>query len=677
MCGSGRIAPGSLVRPRSPRSSRKHRHPVTVRARRSTHAATHRRLLDHVADPVLIFDRTTHRILDCNDAMLRVYGWTRAELRRMTPFDLHPPEDRSLVESTIDVRNYDHAFNYTHVTKDGRRLAVETLSDAGDYGGRPAWITVIRDISARRRAEEALRESESRFRILADSSPVLIWMTGTDGGCTYCNRTLLDFTGWTEEQGLGDGWLAGVHPEDRERIAATYREAFDARRPFSMEYRLRRADGAFRWVLVRGVPRRTATGEFDGYIGSCMDIHDRRALEETMARARDHAEAAARAKTEFLANMSHELRTPMNAVLGMTSLLLDSPLDDEQRDCVETIRTSGTSLLGLIQDILEYSRLESGRAQRETQVFDVRECVEACVELFVDRARARNLELRAEIAPELPARVAADATHLRQILVHLLDNALKFTDVGRIVVRAAAEADGLCLTVSDTGIGIDPDHMQRLFEAFSPGDASLTRNHDGAGIGLALCRRLCDLLGGSIAVESRWGIGSTFTVRVPVRWVTAGRARVAAAAGAAMPSRDLEVAPRRVLLVEDNPVNQRFVMRLLQRLGQRTDVATSGQEALAALVRQPYDLVLMDVSMSDLDGFETTRVLRSMGDLAQPCIVGMSNGTRGDRSRCQSAGMDDCIRKPVRLAALRAVLRRWASVGPAEESPSTHSRRNP
>lgn len=184
------------------------------RLRNSTHARADSSLLDRVADPILIFDRDTHRILDCNAAMLRVYGYTRAELRRMTPFDLHPPEDLDKVRSTIDVRNFDCAFTYTHLTKDGRRLAVETLSDTAVVRGRRAWITVVRDISARKSAEDALRESEARFRILADSTPVLIWMTGTERGCTYCNRSLLEFTGWTPQQALGEGWAEGVHPED-------------------------------------------------------------------------------------------------------------------------------------------------------------------------------------------------------------------------------------------------------------------------------------------------------------------------------------------------------------------------------------------------------------------------------------------------------------------------------
>jgi len=635
--------------------------------RRSTQARADFRLLDRVADPILIFDRSTHRILDCNAATLRVYGYTRAELRRMTPFDLHPHEEIDKVRSTIDVHNFDNAFTYTHVTKDGRRLAVETLSETAMYRGRRAWITVVRDISARKRAEDALRESEARFRILADSTPVLIWMTGTDSGCTYCNRSLLEFTGWAPEQALGEGWAASVHPEDLTRVMTIYREAFEARREFRTEYRLRRADGVFRWVLVLGVPRRTAEGAFDGYIGSCMDITERRDLEETMARARDHAEAAARAKGEFLATMSHELRTPMNAVLGMTSVLLDSALDVEQRDCVETIRTSGTALLELIQDVLEYSQLDAGSARRETQAFDLRECIAACVDLMSERAAAQGLRIDYELAPDVPERVVTDVTRLRQVLVHLLDNAIKFSHVGSVSVRVTmgsyTQGDpSLCIAVADTGIGIAADRMLHLFEPFTPGDPSLSRAYDGAGLGLALCRKLCALLGGTLTVESRLGLGSTFTVRVPVRasGERTPRGEGATLLGDSRPTCEPANAVR-VLLVEDNPVNQRFVLRLLDRLGHRSDAVASSSEALTALARQPYDLVLMDVSLPEMDGFEATRALRVLPGLRQPRVIGMSNGGRGERGRCLAAGMDDCIRKPIRLSVLRAALERRAA----------------
>jgi len=700
-----------------------------------------------------------------------------------------------------------------------------------------ALLLAVRHLWQRQRLQQ---ESEERFRAIADSAPVLIWMAALDKGCTFFNQTWLDFTGRTLAEEHGNGWAEGVHPDDMRRCLDVYTSSFDAKQAFQMEYRRRRHDGEYRWILDNGRPRHDPEGVFSGYIGSCVDITDRvqmqnrlqeanhrlgisdrrlkamfalseqasglqerellqlgideavrlsdsqigylhfvnedqesielgvwsqgtlevcsavydnhypvsqagiwadtirlrhplihndyrnlagrkgcpeghahltshlgvpviedgkvrmmlgvgnkladydesdiqqlqligndlwgivrrRRAEEALALAKEAAEAASLAKSRFLANMSHEIRTPLNGILGLANLMRRNAVDPVQTNQLEKIDASGKHLLGVINDILDISKIEADRLVLEEADFDLADFLRTLLGAYAERVKDKGLSLNVDVAG-MPPQLRGDANRLGQALMNYLGNALKFTEQGHIKLtgRVDEETDGDCLVrfeVADTGPGLSAEQQDVVFDAFVQADSSTSRKHGGTGLGLAITRRLAESMGGEAGVQCAQGKGCTFWITVRLRKGSTGPVTAQAAGEPAEAILRRRHAGTRVLLAEDDPINQEVALLLLEEVGLRADLARNGKEALELAGRQAYALILMDMQMPEMDGGEATRRIRMLPEYQKTPILAMTaNAFAENRDECLAAGMDDFITKPVDPEFLFKMLLKW------------------
>jgi PAS domain S-box-containing protein len=680
-------------------------------------------------------------------------------------------------------------------------LDAELLAMVASMGGQ------IGQFIQRKRAEEERQHVETRYRTLVEQMPAVTYVKPPGHQpFSYVSPQIEGLLGfsvgeWQSDSGLR---LRILHPGDRKRVLLELDRTDQSGQPYSQEYRLLARDGRVVWVRDEALLVTGATGTPQSWQGVFVDITERKQAEEELERARDAAEAATRTKDEFLANMSHEIRTPLNAVIGMTELLLDTPLTEEQREYLETVHTGGDALLAVINDILDFSKIGAGRMELEQVPFDIRATVEESLDLVAPKAAEKGLDLAYRIDERVPPALVGDGVRVRQILVNMLSNSVKFTERGEVVVQVSSTPapDGryqVHFVVRDTGIGIPTERMNRLFRSFSQVDASTTRRYGGTGLGLAISKRLAEMMGGTMWVESKEGFGSKFhfsivaeaaaRAAVPsqvgdrpslagqkvlivddnasnrvilalqvrswgmvpheaksgeeaLEWIRAGTDFGVAVLDRQMPSMDgLTLAreirkvrepsalplillttlgqrdegmetigiaarltkpvkssqlydaligifaaeqregledprvppepepvvdpamgsrhPLRILLAEDNEVNQKVALRILERLGYRASVAGNGRDAMEALERERFDAVFMDVHMPEMDGIEATARIRKWPPERQPRIIAMTaNAVRGDRERLLQAGMDDYVSKPVRVEELVAALKR-------------------
>ena len=543
------------------------------------------------------------------------------------------------------------------------------------------------------RTEEELRESERRYRFLTDAVPQMVWTARADGATDYFNQRWFDYTGQTLEESRGWGWMPVIHPEDLDRCTRRWMQAFQSGERYEIEYRFRRFDGEYRWQLGRADPMRDETGAVVHWFGTCTDIDDQKRVEAELRSTQDGlsdriaertaaletanlalvaevaerklaeeaAQAASQAKGEFLANMSHEIRTPMNGILGMTELTLGTDLSPTQREYLGIVASSADALLTVINDILDFSKIEAGKLELDPILFPLRDTITDTLRSLALRANDKGLELACRIAPEVPDAVVGDPGRLRQILVNLVGNAIKFTERGEVVVTVALAPDAepaairLRFAVSDTGIGIPASKRAAIFAPFEQADGSTTRKHGGTGLGLSISSKLVNLMGGAITVDANPDGGSRF----------AFEARFDAVAD--LPSGVTEPDPttlhgRAVLVVDDNATNRRILLELLLQWGCRPVAVTGADQARAEVEARlarddPFAVVLLDHMMPGMDGRELADSLRSWeAGLAENGprlkLVMLTSGGRDAGSRPEGGPLDAWLAKPVRQSEL-------------------------
>ena len=531
-------------------------------------------------------------------------------------------------------------------------------------------IELSNQTARREQVESEHAFSEERHRAIVDEMADGYWETDLRGNRTFVNHRVSQWHDRTVSELTASGNAGlGMDEESLGKFREAFREVYRTARPYrGLEYKESRTDGSIRCLQASIWLIKDHDGNPTGFRGISRDITHRKEIERALEEAKESAEAANRSKSQFLAMMSHEIRTPMNGIIGMTNLALDTKLSDEQRESLELVKASADSLLTIINDILDFSKIEAGKLQLESVDFGLRKLIERALKPFYLRAAEKGLTLRFDVDPGTTERLIGDPIRVLQIINNLIGNALKFTDEGEVLVRVFAEESSdqhvvLHFVVVDTGIGVAAEQLKTIFESFSQADRSITRRFGGTGLGLTITSRLVNAMDGRIWVKSEPGKGSEFhfTARFLIDRASAETGLEQQLSGSI---RERSKALR-VLLAEDNRINQRLAVRLLEKNGHDVVVASNGCAAVEAYSNDEFDLVLMDIEMPLMDGYEATRTIRetqSISGRRVPIIAMTAHAMTGDKEKCLEAGMDGYVSKPINVAELLEAIETITSV---------------
>ena len=607
-----------------------------------------------------------------SDEIYRIYGMEPGEdiPDAQATIELYHPDDRATVLENFraalrDGRSYATDVRIFRRDGDIRNVISRGAGERGPDGKVRTVFGAFMDVTDAKRAEQVLRESEERYRMLAERATDIIIRYDTSGVIEFASPSVGQL-GYEPRDVIGRSMGEFVDPDagpfgpDGRGLAAMGVILGDSEQP---DVRVRRADGGWVWLQGSPAPIRDDAGQIIGVVTVLRDVSARRAMEEELRRRQLEAEAATQAKSDFLANMSHEIRTPLTAIVGFSGLLEKvEHLPEKALRYVQRIVTGGQALLEVVNDILDFSKLEAHQVELDPRPFSPIDLVDGAVALVAAQAAAKGLDLRMRLDADLPTTLEADSSRLQQVLLNLLTNAIKFTDVGTVTISAAylPDRNELRVEVADTGCGIPEDKLNRLFERFSQVDESVSRQHGGTGLGLAICKNLVELMEGQIEVESVDGVGSTFSFTVPAAPASQLPEREqAATATAAAPS----AGSAHILIVDDLPANRELVRALLESIGHAVREAGGGREAIIAAKASRFDLILMDLQMPGMDGLVATRKIRETSGLNRDTpIVALSANVLADQvAQCRAAGMNDHIAKPIALEELVEKVARWTS----------------
>jgi PAS domain S-box-containing protein len=557
------------------------------------------------------------------------------------------------------------------VLADSRNVPVRMVGINYDVTDRKvAALRLQQEIAARKTAQQQLERSEGWLRMVLRAGGMGTWDWDIRGKTAVLDAKEIEILGLDLDAGrhADSTFFARVHPEDTARLLQTLDRCIEDRTEYDSEFRILRSDGEARWLAGRGALIKDSEGRASRLVGVNFDITDRKEFERSLEIARQQANAANRAKSEFLANMSHEIRTPLAAILGSADALFPRIENEEHRELLQMIRSQGRLLLGILNDILDLSKIEAGRLEILREPTSVKAVVEEVRSLMGPQASEKGLNLATVFEGQIPAQINTDPLRVQQILLNLVGNAVKFTDDGSVTIGVRCEVEDsvarVVLSVRDTGVGIPPDRTEAIFEAFSQGNQEITRKYGGTGLGLTICEKLVRLLSGQITVRSELGQGTEFRVELPAGDASALQLvdpqTLAEQSGESSESLEFERLPLRVLVVEDNRGLQIMLKRMLEQHVNIIELASNGEVAISEIARAttantPYDIVLMDMHMPVLNGFDATQRLRTNG-YSLPIVALTAGAMSGDRDRCLLAGCDSYLSKPVDRARLLDLL---------------------